>query len=97
LREALDGWISGDFSRGDTNLFRPLYDSLLDRDEYMLLADYRSYVECQQSAAEIFLAREKWNRMSILNIARIGEFSSDRAIQQYCEDIWRTGPIKSRD
>jgi glycogen phosphorylase len=97
LREALDGWISGDFSRGDTTLFRPLYDSLLDRDEYMLLADYRSYVDCQQSAAEIFLDQEKWNRMSILNIARIGEFSSDRAIQQYCEDIWRTRPIKSRD
>jgi starch phosphorylase len=97
LRESLDGWVSGDFSRGDTTLFRPLYDSLLDRDEYMLLADYRSYVDCQQSAAEIFLDQEKWNRMSILNIARIGEFSSDRAIQQYCEDIWRTGPIKSRD
>ena len=97
LRESLDGWISGAFSRGDTALFRPLYDSLLDRDEYMLLADYRSYIDCQQSAAEIFLDREKWNRMSILNIARIGEFSSDRAIQQYCEDIWRTGPIKSRD
>ncbi len=57
----------------------------------------RSYVDCQQSAAEIFPDRDKWNRMSILNIARIGEFSSDRAIQQYSEDIWKTGPIKSRD
>jgi starch phosphorylase len=97
LREALDGWISGDFSRGDTTLFRPLYESILDRDEYMLLADYRSYVDCQHSAGAIFIDRDKWNRMSILNIARIGEFSSDRAIQQYCEDIWRTGPIESRD
>jgi len=97
LRESLDGWIYGEFSGGDTALFRPLYDSLLDRDEYMLLADYRSYVDCQHSAGQVFLDREKWNRMSVMNIARTGRFSSDGAIREYCKDIWRTGPIADNE
>ncbi|HEV2275748.1 MAG TPA: glycogen/starch/alpha-glucan phosphorylase [Acidobacteriaceae bacterium] len=93
LRQVLDDWISGEFSRGDTDLFRPLFDSLLDRDEYMLLADYRSYIDCQNDAGQVFLDQQKWNRMSITNVARIGKFSSDRAIREYCQDIWKTGPI----
>ncbi len=93
LRRALDAWVSGALTNGDGSLFRPLYDALLDRDEYMLLADYQAYVDCQTRAGEAFLDTQRWNRMSILNVAHIGPFSSDRAVAEYCRDIWHTGPI----
>jgi glycogen phosphorylase len=94
LRHCLDSLISGQFSQGDTNLFRPLHDSLLNTDEYLLLADYRSYIERQDRVDVAYRDRDRWNRMSILNVARMGKFSSDRAIREYCSDIWRTWPIK---
>ncbi len=94
LREVLDQLVSGSLSRNDMSLFRPLLDSLLDRDEYMLLADYRSYVDCQDRVGQVFLDRQCWNRMSIMNVARIGKFSSDRAIREYCSDIWKTTSIE---
>ena len=94
LRRCVDSLVSGQFSSGDTDLFRPLYDSLLNRDEYMLLADYRSYIECQERVSAAYRDRDRWNRMSILNVARMGKFSSDRAIREYCADIWRTWPVK---
>ncbi len=93
LREALDMIASGFFSRGDAGLFRPLVDSLLHGDEYLLLADYASYVECQDLAGRAYCDAEGWTRMSILNVARIGAFSSDRAIREYCEEIWKVGPV----
>jgi starch phosphorylase len=96
LREVLDGLVSGHFSRGDTSLFRPLVDSLLNRDEYMLLADYQEYVDCQMRVSQAFNDNDRWNRMSILNAARIGKFSSDRAILEYCEEVWHTGPVGSQ-
>ena len=96
LHEVLDQLVSGQFSEDDRSLFRPLFDSLVDRDEYMLLADYRSYIECQDQVSQVFLDRERWNRMSILNVARIGKFSSDRAVREYCKDIWKTTPIEVR-
>ena len=96
LREVLDQIASGLLSRNDISLFRPLIDSLLDRDEYMLLADYRSYVDCQDRVGQVFLNRQRWNRMSIMNVARIGKFSSDRAIREYCTDIWKTASIEVR-
>ena len=73
---------------GEPGLFGPLVDSLLNWDEYMLLADYRSYVECQEQVSHAYADRERWTRMSILNVARIGFFSSDRTIREYCRDIW---------
>ena len=94
LRCCVDSLVSGQFSSGDSSLFRPLYDSLLSRDEYMLLADYRSYIECQDLVSVAYRDRDRWNRMSILNVARMGKFSSDRAIREYCSDIWRTWPVK---
>jgi starch phosphorylase len=96
LREVLDQLVSGSLSRNDMSLFRPLFDSLLDRDEYMLLADYRSYIDCQDRVGQAFLDRQRWNRMSIMNVARIGKFSSDRAIREYCTDIWKTASIEVR-
>jgi glycogen phosphorylase len=88
LREVVDSIVSGQFSRGDRNLFRPLVDSLLNSDPYLLFADYQSYVDCQDHVGTTFLDQESWSRMSIYNAARIGKFSSDRAIHEYCKNIW---------
>jgi glycogen phosphorylase len=94
LREVLDSLAGGEFSHGDRGLFQPLIDSLLNRDEYLLLADYQSYIDCQDRVDEAWRDRDHWTRMSILNVARIGKFSSDRAIRDYCADIWKTWPVK---
>lgn len=93
LREVLDQIGSGAFSDGDKNLFRPLVESLLYRDDYMLLADFQSYVDCQSQVDAAYQNQEKWIRMSILNSARMGKFSSDRAISEYCRDIWNAKPV----
>ncbi|MGL4617786.1 MAG: glycogen/starch/alpha-glucan phosphorylase [Chroococcidiopsis sp.] len=94
LKLVLDRISSGFFSHGDTNLFKPLIDSLLYRDEYLLLADYQSYVECQDRVSQAYRDRDRWTRMSILNVARIGKFSSDRAIQDYLQNIWKVPAVK---
>ena len=93
LRRVLDLIGSGYLSRGDSGLFRPILDELLGRDEYLLLADYDSYVAAQNQVDEAFADREAWTRKSILTVARIGRFSSDRAIREYCQKIWRATPI----
>ena len=93
LRETIDLISSGLFSRGDRNLFLPLVNSLLDHDDFMLLADYRAYVDCQDAVAEAYRNSAAWTRMSILNVARIGKFSSDRSIREYCEKIWNAHPV----
>ncbi len=93
LKQALDLIASGHFSGGDKDLFRPFVDSLLYHDEYMLLADYRSYINCQDEVGRVFKDQEKWSRISILNSARMGKFSSDRAIDQYCQEIWKAKPF----
>jgi glycogen phosphorylase len=89
LKEAIDLLYSGFFSRGDTELFRPLLDSLMYRDEYLLFADYASYVECQDRVGQAYRDRDRWTRMSILNVARMGKFSSDRSIGDYLQNIWK--------
>ncbi|MFO8151918.1 glycogen/starch/alpha-glucan phosphorylase [Thioalkalivibrio sp.] len=93
LRTAIDLLHSGLFSHGDTDLFRPLTDSLIHHDPYLLLADYQAYVETQAQAEARFRNPMDWTRMSILNTARMGHFSSDRAIREYCEKIWRVQPV----
>jgi starch phosphorylase len=69
-------------------------ESLLERDEYMLLADYQSYIDCQEQVSAAWQDEEHWTRMSILNVARCAKFSSDRAIRDYCADIWKTWPVR---
>jgi len=93
LKKAIDLISSGYFSRGDGDLFKPLVDSLLHHDEYLVFADYQSYVECQERVSQAYLDREQWNRMAVLNVARMGKFSSDRSIREYCEDIWKVKPV----
>ncbi len=93
LREVIDLIRSGFFSRGDADLFRPLIDSLMHYDPYMLFADFESYLEAQAKVSEAYGDSERWTRMSILNTARSGKFSSDRTIRQYCADIWRAKAV----
>jgi glycogen phosphorylase len=95
LRDALDMISDGHFSGGDRDLFRPLVESLLVRDDYMLLADYESYVECQDRVGEAYRDRTSWARMSIVNGASAGRFSSDRSVREYCRDIWNVTPLAS--
>ena len=93
LKETLDQVASGFFSPDARTLFSPLVDSLLNHDEFMLLADYRAYVDCQAKAGQVYKKSETWTRLSILNVARIGYFSSDRSIREYCEQIWKIAPV----
>ena len=67
--------------------------SLLEQDPYFLLADFASYAECQQRVEEAFVDKERWTRMAILNVARMGKFSSDRTIREYAEQIWKATPV----
>ena len=94
LKQVLDQIASGAFSAGDQQLFRPIVDSLLGTDEYLLLADYQSYVNCQDSVDHAYRDPEHWTRMSILNTARMGKFSSDRSIREYARDIWHVEPLQ---
>jgi starch phosphorylase len=94
LREAVDRIASGHFSRGDGGLFKPLVDSLLQHDEYLVLADYPSYVDCQDQVSQAYRDQPRWTRMSVLNTARSGKFSSDRSIRDYCERIWKVKPVR---
>ncbi|KKO19228.1 MAG: glycogen phosphorylase [Candidatus Brocadia fulgida] len=88
LREVIEQIWSGYFSRGDAELFRPLVENLLNHDPFMLLADYQSYIDCQDGVSSAYHDQERWTRMSILNVARMGKFSSDRSIREYCDTIW---------
>lgn len=94
LQQALDQIANGYFSNGDAGLFQPLIDSLLNSDAYMLLADYAAYVQCQEEVSLAYQNVDNWTRMSILNAARIGYFSGDRAIQEYAKEIWKVKPVK---
>lgn len=84
---------SGFFSRGDSELFAPLVDDLLNHDPYMLLADYSSYAACQARVDDAYRDTQGWTRMSVLNTSRTGKFSSDRAIREYCERIWKAHAV----
>ena len=94
LRTVIDSLATGQFSEGDAGLFKPIVESLLHGDEYMLLADYASYVECSERAARAYLDPENWTRMSILNTARCGFFSSDRSMRQYSDEIWKIDAVR---
>jgi len=93
LREALDLIADGTFSRGDRGVFQPLVDNLLHHDPFLVLADFEAYVACQRAVEAAFADTERWTTMSILNTARMGRFSSDRSVREYCELIWKAGPV----
>ncbi|NJO80208.1 MAG: glycogen/starch/alpha-glucan family phosphorylase [Cyanobacteria bacterium RM1_2_2] len=92
LRAAIDLIASGELAGGDGELFKPLVNLLLYYDRYMLLADYASYLECQERVSRAYQDTAGWTRRSILSTARMGKFSSDRAIRAYCQEIWQITP-----
>ena len=93
LRGVIDLINSGHFSHGDSGLFRPLTDNLLNSDPFLVCADFQGYIDCQARVGQAYQNQEQWSRMSILNVARSGLFSSDRAIREYNSDIWRVPPL----
>jgi glycogen phosphorylase len=93
LKLALDRISSGFFSHGNPEVFKSLVDLLLYQDPYFVLADYASYIDCQDKVSLAYRDQDSWTRMSILNAARMGKFSSDRSIQDYCEEIWKVKSV----
>jgi starch phosphorylase len=89
LKDVINLINSGFFSKGNQDLFRSLVDALVYDDQYLLLADYQSYIDCQDRVNDAYKDPENWSRMSILNAVRMGKFSSDRSIRDYCEHIWK--------
>jgi starch phosphorylase len=94
LGAAIEAVAAGLFSDGDKDRFQPLVSSLLQRDDYLVMADFTSYQSCQQEVDKVWNDRSAWARMSILNTARCGHFSSDRAIGEYCSKIWYVEPVQ---
>ena len=93
LSEVLKLVEQGHFSNGDGDLFRPLLQNLTGRDPYFVLADFSDYLRAQDDVNRLWADREQWNRISLLNAARTGFFSSDRSIHEYAERIWRAEPF----
>jgi glycogen phosphorylase len=94
LREVVDMLARDYFNPDEPGIFRPLVDELLEQDYYCLLADYGSYLSAQSEVERVFSDEEEWVRRSIMNVARMGRFSSDRSIREYNEKIWKTEPVE---
>ena len=94
LLEVLNFIGSGALAGGDRNLFRPFLDRLLYEDPFLVLADYQAYVDCQEQVGALWHDQSAWTRKAILNVARMGKFSSDRSIRDYCEHVWQVKPVK---
>jgi glycogen phosphorylase len=92
LREVIDFIASGALADGDHELFRPIVDNLLEHDPFLLLADYQDYIDAQERVNELWHNSHAWTRSSILNTSRMGKFSSDRSIRNYCERVWNIEP-----
>jgi len=94
LKQAIDQIASGYFSPEDPNMFRDIANMLLHHDRFMLCADYEAYIKCQEKVSETFTNQDKWLKMSLMNIAASGKFSSDRTISQYAREIWGVEPSR---
>jgi glycogen phosphorylase len=94
LREVIDLIASGFFSLEEPTLFKPITDSLLGDDQFRVMADFASYMECQRRVERAYLDQDAWNRAAVINIARMGYFSSDRTIREYANEIWNAKPVE---
>jgi starch phosphorylase len=94
LRDVFDFIGSGALAGGDPNLFRPFLDRLLYEDPFLVLADYQAYADCQEQVSALWGDQRAWTRKAILNVARMGKFSSDRSIRDYCDHVWHVTPVK---
>ncbi len=93
LKQAIDQIHNGYFSPGMPTLYHPITHPLLDHDTYFVLADYAAYIKCQEEVNKAYGDRDRWTKMAVLNVARSGKFSSDRAIREYAEKIWGISPV----
>lgn len=97
LKQALDMIASGFFCPGDSSRYQDIVDALLRRgDHFLLLADYASYVACQDKVDELYRDQKEWSKRAILNVAGMGKFSSDRTIREYAERIWQVAPVEPK-
>jgi starch phosphorylase len=94
LSQLLQWMLLGHLSPGETGLFEPIVRTLLEKDPYFVLADFRAYVKCQEEVAHEWLDREAWTKKAVLNVAGMGPFSSDRSIREYADRIWKTPPVR---
>lgn len=95
LRQALDMIGGGFFAKDQPDLFRPVVDALCSwNDQYMRLADYESYIKCQERVSRTYRDTRSWTRMSILNVGGMGKFSTDRTIREYADEIWGVTPVR---
>jgi starch phosphorylase len=90
----VDAIAGGLLEKAYPGLFRPIVEELLISDRYFLCADFDAYAECQGRAAETYRRAQDWTRMSVLNVAGMGRFSSDRTVQEYAADIWSAAPVR---
>ncbi|MBI3987897.1 MAG: glycogen/starch/alpha-glucan phosphorylase [Lentisphaerae bacterium] len=93
LREVIESIRNGHFAQGDASLFTDLVKMRTGEDRYFHMADYRSYVDCQGRVEAVFRNRREWARKAIVNVARMGRFSSDRTVSEYARDIWGVKPL----
>ncbi len=97
IKRVLDFLVSGELANGDKELFKPLYNNLLQQDPYQLLKDFDSYCTKKDEVFKVWNDQEEWTKRSILNVARMDKFSSDRSIQDYCDRIWQVKPVKIQE
>jgi starch phosphorylase len=94
LKRVIDMIGSDFFNKNEPGLFKSIIDGLLGVDYYCLLADYQAYVDAQDKVSNLYMNSDEWTKMAILNVARVGKFSSDRSIKEYAEKIWKVEPVK---
>ena len=94
LRKVINQLVDGTYANGNTEQYRELYNSLLNRDVYFILKDFRAYADAQKKVEEAYKDQDRWAKMALLQTASCGKFSSDRTIQEYIDDIWKLDPIK---
>jgi starch phosphorylase len=94
LKKVIDMIASNYFNKNEPGIFKSITDGLMNSDYYCLFADYESYINTQQDVSKLYRDKDEWTKKSIVNVARIGKFSSDRSIKEYCEKIWKVSPVE---
>ena len=82
------------FNASELGIFQPIIEKLLHDDYYCLFADYQSYIDAQDKVSELYMNTNEWTKKTVLNVARVAKFSSDRSIKEYAEKIWKVEPVK---
>ncbi|RKY94266.1 MAG: glycogen phosphorylase, partial [Ignavibacteriae bacterium] len=94
LKKVIDMISSDYFNPDEPGIFQPIIEKLLNDDYYCLLTDYQSYIDAQDKVSELYMNTNEWTKKTVLNVARIAKFSSDRSIKEYAEKIWNVEPVK---